>query len=289
MLGGAPLNFSVSSLRLGNSVALLSAIGDDHRGRNALNAMREWDISTELIQQTGQQSTGAAIVSTDGYGNASFIIHRPAAFDCVSLDDAVLSRIRRFAPDWIYYGTLAHTTPEAEERLNRLLATTPTARCFYDINLREGHWNLELVQRLSLHATIIKLNEDEAETLYRLSKCQGPYSIEGFCRYWASAFGGEVICVTLGANGCAVWIDGMLHLCPGFAITVVDTVGAGDAFAAAFLHGFENHLPIDVLARKANALGAVVASCAGATPDWTTEKCQKMLHSLVHSAANAPS
>ena len=145
--------------------------------------------------------------------------------------------------------------------------------------MREGHWNLALVQRLSARAAIIKLNDAEAETLFQLTQPMAPFSIEAFCGYWSSAFGPQIICITLGDEGCAVWQRGRLQQFPGFVTTVTDTVGAGDAFAAAFLHGHGHQWPIDQSACFANAVGSIVAIRAGATPAWSVEEClQLSLH-----------
>jgi fructokinase len=64
---------------------------------------------------------------------------------------------------------------------------------------------------------------------------------------------------------------------PGFRVTVRDTVGSGDAFAAAFLHGYHRGWPMRRTARFANALGALVASRPGSTPDWTVDEVLAML------------
>ena len=64
---------------------------------------------------------------------------------------------------------------------------------------------------------------------------------------------------------------------PGFKVEVADTVGAGDAFSAAFLHGIEQGWDARLTGRFANAVGALVASRAGATPEWHMEECQPML------------
>jgi fructokinase len=56
---------------------------------------------------------------------------------------------------------------------------------------------------------------------------------------------------------------------PGYPVQVVDTVGAGDAFAAVFLHGLGNGWPTSMIADCANRVGALVASRRGAIPDWT--------------------
>jgi fructokinase len=275
-LGGAPLNFAVSAQRLGNTVSLLSAVGSDARGTRAISSMRNVGISTDLVQTASSVETATAVVTTDANGNATFTFHRPAAFDFVALDESSLSEILRLQPDWIYFGTLAHTTEKAEQRLKLLLNANPYAKRFYDINLRDGHWNLDLVQRLSRLASIIKLNEVEAEQLFELANGSLPFSIEAFCRNWSSNYGGEVICVTLGSQGCAVWQNGQVHIFRGFPVTVVDTVGAGDAFTAAFLHGYQSGWPIEKTATFANALGAIVASRAGATPVWTIDECLRL-------------
>ena len=134
-----------------------------------------------------------------------------------------------------------------------------------------------LVQRLCELATILKLNEFEARTLADLTGMSAEdFSLEEFCRRWAALYGIESICVTLGAAGCLVFEKGVAHRVPGFPATVEDTVGAGDAFAAAFLHGFHHRWPVLQAARFANALGSIVASRAGATPEWSLEECLQL-------------
>ena len=69
----------------------------------------------------------------------------------------------------------------------------------------------------------------------------------------------------------------------GYAVKVADTVGAGDAFSAAFLHGIQNAWPIEQVAKFANAVGAIVASREGATPEWSSEECAAIVEAN-HSA-----
>jgi fructokinase len=271
-LGGAPLNFSVSAQRLGNSVALLSAVGADSRGSLALETMHQHGLTTDFVQTSATSPTGAAFVSTDQQGNASFVIDRPAAFDKVDLNASLLSWISAFEPQWIYFGTLAQAFYGGEQRLAQILDTLPKSRRFYDINLRHDHWTLPLVKQLSGLATITKMNESEAQELWNQTNGTGPYSLEDFCRFWAAAYGCELICITRGSEGCAVWQRDHLQFFPGFRVSVVDTVGAGDAFAAAFLHGLEQEWPVEKTASFANRIGGLVASRAGATPDWSLEE-----------------
>jgi fructokinase len=76
----------------------------------------------------------------------------------------------------------------------------------------------------------------------------------------------------LGEQGCALWTGGEFARERGVRVKVVDTVGSGDAFAAAFLHGLSLAWPAREIAVFANRVGAVVAGRQGGTPDWTVEE-----------------
>ena len=268
-LGGAPLNFSAHSQRLGNSVALLSAVGADARGERTLSAVKSFGLTTQFIQTPAKKNTGTASVSVDASGNATFTIDRPAAYDFVTIDETILSAVSAFDPNWIYFGTLAQTSAGGEEKLLRLLENCPAAARFYDMNLRAGHWDLPLVERLCRMATVLKLNETEAELLFEHVSNSESFTLEAFCRQWAMSYGLETISITLGSRGCAIFTSGSLRTFPGRSVTVADTVGAGDAFAAAFLHGLDLNWPLERTAAFANSLGALVASRPGATPEWS--------------------
>ncbi len=257
--------------------ALLSAVGADPRGTRALQDMGNLGLTTEFVQTLQGRPTGTAIVSTDGSGNATFTIDRPAAFDCLRIDDSLLDRAAKLQPDWIYFGTLAMAVTHLEQALQQLVKGCSTARRFYDVNLRTGHWTLALVERLSAIADVIKLNKDEAELLHALKWGNDGFTLESFCRRWASTYQIETICITLGGDGCAIFADDMLHAFSGFNVDVVDTVGAGDAFAACLLHGLHRGWPLDQIASLANAAGAIVASRTGATPSWSVEECLQLI------------
>lgn len=277
LLGGAPLNFSAAAQRLGNSVTLVSGVGQDARGSRAIQSMTALGLTTDFVQVVPGRQTGTAIVSTDNCGNASYSFRRPAAFDDLVLSSIQLSQLRSLRPEWMYFGTLAQTNEANEGLLHRLIQQLPDIRCFYDINLRDGHWNLSLVQRLSRLASVVKLNEDEAEMLFRRTRTSETFSLEEFCRYWSSAHLIDIICITRGSEGCAIFKGDALCFFEGFAVDVVDTVGAGDAFAAAFLHGLILDWPIARKASFANALGALVASRPGATPVWNADECLRLI------------
>jgi fructokinase len=279
LLGGAALNFCANSQRLGNSAALVTAVGHDARGKRALDEMSHLGLINDFVQTVDGLVTGEAIVTRDASGDPSFEITRPAAFDDISLTPTAKQQIKAFAPDWLYFGTLLQTSAQAERTTRELIQSLPSAHCFYDMNLRDGHWNIELVRRLSNFASILKLNEREARILTALELGgMQDFHLEYFCRNWATQYKIEVICVTLGAQGCFVYQHDIGLRVPGYATTVQDTVGAGDAFAAAFLHGYNQQWPVSETAAFANALGALVASKSGAVPIWTLQECLAIVH-----------
>ncbi len=278
-LGGAPLNFAVHARQLGHEVFPLSAVGEDARGRRALECLQARNISTEFVQKLPGKATGIAEVELDAEGKPMFRIVRPAAYDFVDLDPVQLRRLAELRPNWIYLGTLYHMSGQALGSTLRLLAATPESRCFYDVNLRDGNWSLAVVEQLSTHADVIKLSDSEAEFLDASVNAGGQgSSIEHFCRRWSEQYGCEMICVTFGERGCAVFHQGKYCEVPGFKVLVADTVGAGDAFAAAFLHAIDQGWDARSTGRFANAVGALVASRAGATPEWRVAECQPMLN-----------
>ena len=283
-LGGAPLNFAAHAQKLGHEVYPLSAVGADKRGHKTIEMLKKRGMSTEFIQVLHDKLTGTAEVELDLEGKPTFRIVRPVAYDFVDLTDHELQQIAKLHPDWIYLGTLYHMSTHSLASTKKLLKAVPKARRFYDINLREGHWSLATVEQLSSLATVIKLSDFEAESLdATVDASEGPSdSIENFCRRWADRFDCESMCITFGERGCAIFKDGQFTKTPGYHITVADTVGAGDAFSAALVHGLSRGWDAKHIACCANAVGALVASRSGAIPDWTIAEAHALMKAQAH-------
>jgi fructokinase len=248
-LGGAPFNFAVHAHRLGHRVIFVSAVGDDEPGRAALQRAAALGLPTEFIQVAADRPTGSVKVQLDADGLPDFTVHRPAAYDALALGPEQLQRLADLRPDWIYFGTLLQMEGHARQQARMLMEAAHGARRFYDVNLRRDCYTPELVRELLSLADAVKLNEEESELFHDLG-------------------GADTVAVTRGAKGCQVRIGGDWAECPGYPVKVVDTVGAGDAFAAAFLHGLGSGWSASRTGDFANRLGALVASRAGAVPEW---------------------
>ena len=264
-LGGAALNFAVHLKRLRHDPRLLSAVGDDARGKKAAAAIVTLGLDTSLLQSTDRYTTGSATVRVGPGDDTSFTIERPAAYDAVELPEAAVTKIVRWNPAWIYFGTLFPSGIQPRRVLDRLLDVVPDAARFYDLNLRPGFESPALVDELLRTADVVKANERELRFLHQHLNL--PADPEGFCRAGSERYTWRAACVTLGARGCALFLDGNYVEAPGCPVDVADPVGAGDAFAAAFVHGIVSHWPAIRVAGFANHVGAQAVGARGAIPD----------------------
>jgi len=269
-LGGAALNFAAHIKRLGHEPVLISAVGTDELGDEAIQAITTLGLDPSFLQKTERFKTGTAAVQLGPGDQTSFVIERPAAYDAVQLSDGDIEQIIKWKPEWLYYGTLFSSSVTGKDVLRRLLEALPQAKRFYDLNLRPGSDSPELVIELLRAANVVKLNEEELRSVHEF--IQLPAETEAFCRAGAERFGWDAVCITLGARGCAMLAAGEYVEANGHRVDVADTVGAGDAFAAAFMHGIASNRPASEIAEFSNRVGALVASVHGAIPNWTIEE-----------------
>jgi fructokinase len=265
-LGGAPLNFAAHARRLGFDPLLISAVGADSLGNTAREEIAGLGLDTSFLQTTSRFPTGTARVEPGPGDRTRFVIERPAAYDGICLRDEQIAQITQQAPAFFYYGTLFSSTPQGRAVVERLLDALPAATRFYDLNLRPGNYSVQLVIEMLELADVVKLNEEELCKVHKFTRL--PSEIEAFCREGSKRYGWKAVCVTLGARGCAMLRGDEYVEAAGRPVEVADPVGAGDAFAAAFLHGLLSQWPVAKIADFANRIGALVASRHGAIPAW---------------------
>jgi fructokinase len=274
-LGGAALNFAAHATRLGHTVFFVSAIGKDERGERVLERMSELGLSTRYVREVEGYPTGVVTVELNSAGVPRFTIHHPAAYDAPELTERDIAELLSLPPDWIYFGTLFQMSPQARQLTYKLIEPLRGARLLYDVNLRKDSYTSPLVREFMARGQVVKLNEDEAATIGQMFG-RTSQSLEDFCRSYAREFGWESACVTRGEKGCAMLVNGEYVEASGYAVQAQDTVGAGDAFAAAFIHGLSLQWPPREIADFANRVAALVASRPGGTPHWTVEEAKAL-------------
>jgi fructokinase len=260
--GGAPVNVAYHLTRLGRAALPISAVGDDADGRALLDFLQSKGIPTGGIAVQASLTTGSVRARIDDEGNARYDIATGTAWDKIPVEGMPL-RHAAAAPALVF-GSLAQHSSANRAALRRLRgALAGNALQVFDVNLRAPHDDLDRVGALARGASVLKVNHEEAIRLARGASGDP----ETNARAIAAGTGVPMVCVTAGGEGAGLLNDGEWVHVPGRAITVVDTVGAGDAFLAALVDGLLAGKPaLEILARACR-LGEWVATQTGAMPD----------------------
>jgi fructokinase len=270
-LGGAPFNLAAHLAQCGTRTWMVSRVGNDDRGRRMLEQMERLAVGATFCGTDPKHPTGIVSVELDADGQPTYEIVEDVAYDYIQLEEEQLRTLMEIEPDVFCFGTLAQRSDTTRGTLRRILERLPSGvQLCYDVNLRQQLYTREWVEHSLRACTIAKMNDSEVAVLSDLLR--GTRLPE---REFADIVRGEydvsVVIVTRGAKGCAVLdSDGWVEL-PGIAVEVADTVGAGDAFTAAFLYKHLGGAVAGEAARVANVIGAFVASRRGAIPQYTDE------------------
>ena len=252
-IGGAPFNFAAHAVKCGCSATLVSAVGNDDLGNRAREAIARQGVDGYLVRVHPTLPTGTVNVTLKD-GIPSYEIVRPVAWDEIAIGE----RDTLPTPRAFYFGTLAQRSDVSARTLEMLIDRFPDALVFFDVNLRQSYWSAEQVEKGIGRSNVLKVNDEEMARLNLNPK--GLF--ERHPRL-------EVVIETRGANGCAVWSrTGESIFSPAVPDgPVVDTVGAGDSFSAAFLSALLGGKTLEEAAIAGNVRAGRVAARAGAIPE----------------------
>jgi fructokinase len=256
VLGGAPFNVAWHLQALGQSPRFISRVGEDPEGREIAKRMEAWGMSRDGLQIDPVHPTGSVRVTIED-GEPYFDIVNDCAYDFIDKKPLARKPIQGI----LYHGSLALRSPVSRAALETLKAGH-RGKVFVDINLRSPWWHPESLPPLLNHADWVKLNEAELITL-----CPGYLDLESAMKAFSSRFDTETLIVTRGEKG-AIACDREHRLTsvdPGKNLAVVDTVGAGDAFAAILILGLVEHWPLPTVLERAQAFAGAVVGRRGAT------------------------
>jgi fructokinase len=257
--GGAPMNVARHLVQQHMNVLFASRVGKDASGDGLLDFLKTNGLYSELIQTDEKLPTCEVTVQLDKEGIATYIIPEPVSWDNIQTE-ATLNKAAKQASA-IIYGSLACREATTRDTLLNLLNET-TALKVFDVNMRPPHYTLSTIETLVAGADVIKMNEEEAALLIGGSTNHVKENIIEFQKKYHP----KTICVTRGEHGAIAWHDYEFYEHPGYPVTVVDTVGAGDAFLATFITGLLKNEPMQRLVEKACRVGSYVAGKRGANP-----------------------
>ena len=283
-LGGAPLNVAMRLHSFGANVSMISALGNDAFGKEALSHIKTTGLDTTQIQRN-DKPTGQVIVSLDNKGNASYQIENDVAWDHIPWTEKNVETVTE--ADALVIGSLAFRSALTDDELNIEETSIPNIEAIevllerskytvFDLNLRTPHYHLETVVALMEASDLIKLNDEELELIVLALGIEGK-TLADELKMLSAMTETPTICVTMGSEGAMLLHKGGIHTQTGFSVKVEDTVGAGDSFLAALLFGLlSGEHPEDALEISC-AVGAIVASKQGALCDVTTEEIDALL------------
>jgi fructokinase len=269
-LGGAPANFTVMAGRLGNHAAILSRIGRDDLGREAVHQLDPLPADTSFLQIDPAHETGRVTVSFSN-GQPAYTIHHPVAWDSMELSGEWVQLAER--ADVICFGSLAQRSLESRQTI-QTLAAQASSRCIriFDVNLRPPFFSGEIIQESLELATVVKMNDAEVPlVLSQLGlTAEGDSETDnlrrGVERLLAEFQTLQMVAVTRGEHGSLLVTRDEWHEHPGYPIKVADTIGAGDAFTAAMTHYLLRGADLATLNEAGNRWGGWMASQSGAMP-----------------------
>lgn len=285
-IGGSPTNIAVAASRLGLRTALLTAVGPDLVGDFVLAHLVTEGIDTQYIPRKPGTKTGLAVVGVEPPDRFPLVFYRDNPADIwLNVDDLQAAPLTQthallLSGTALSRGPCRDATIYAAEQASAARVTT-----YVDIDLRPDQWSdppalrAALARLLPLVDVVIGTEEETyallgaaPETVFAGKRLSGAQSdeLEGAIAHFLASAPGRTLVLKRGPRGASVFVAGSAVLdIPGFPVEVLNTVGAGDAFAGGLIYGRCQGWDWRASARLANACGAIVVTrhgCAAAMP-----------------------
>jgi len=264
VLGGAPFNVAWNLHAMGNKPLLISRVGDDELGNSIVEKMTSWGMSTKGIQIDKNHPTGQVRVRVH-QGQPKFEIVADQAYDYID-PSSVLQLLKDKQDILFYHGSLALRTEHNQGALTQIL-NSAKPELFVDVNLRAPWWKANKVSTIMQNAQWIKQNDDQITALAKELKLFSD-DLTQTARNFIQKYSLEWIIVTQGEHGALIVTKSSdLHAASPQPKYLIDTVGAGDAFATGCIHGLMHDWPVKDIIEKAQSFASDVCGLRGATTE----------------------
>ena len=259
-LGGAPANFAYHAMRLGEDGWAVSAVGDDALGHEILDLVESKGLN-RIISVT-DKPTGTVEVELDERGVPTYNIMEDVAWDNIPFTPEMEELAKR--ADAVCFGSLVQRMNSRDSVLSFVRAMRPDALKVFDINLRQHYYCPEVLEESLKLSDILKINDEEIRIV------AGMFGLgdddAAACRSLIADYGLKLVILTKGAEGSEVITpDEVIPQSVGH-VDVVDTVGAGDSFTAAFVVAYLRGDSLADAQRLASETASYVCSRKGAMP-----------------------
>ena len=275
VLGGTPSNMVFRCNSFGEEGHLLSRIGDDELGREALQRLEELGISTANVQIDSEFPTGTVNITFDNNNEPVFDVIPDVAFDHIEFSTEALKLVRD--ADCLFFGLLPQRFGISKNTIRELIKESPNSLKFFDLKLFQHFFNRNVVENLLNASHIVRIKEKEINFLSdQLGLKNG--DLTQFGEQLVKKYQIDIILITRGSKGVFAFHKklGAFHD-KGYQIEMKDNIGSGMAFAAGFLHLILQGESFQEALNFGNAAGALSATRIGATSFFTKKDVLKFM------------
>lgn len=268
-IGGAPANFAYHVSQFGLPSCVVSAIGDDALGKEIIENFTSKGLD-QLIEEV-PYPTGTVQVEIDQTGIPLYDIKENVAWDNIPYTEHLDALAKRTKA--VCFGSLAQRNVVSRETINHFLDTMPKdddSLIVFDVNLRQGFYNKEILCKSMQNCNILKINDEELITVSRMFGYPG-IDLQDKCWILLGKYNLKMLILTCGINGSYVFTPGNVSFQPTPKVEVADTVGAGDSFTAAFIASILKGKSVTEAHTIAVKTSAYVCTQKGAMPILPTE------------------
>lgn len=268
-IGGAPANFAYHVSQFGLPSCVVSAVGDDALGKEIIENFTSKGLN-QLIAEV-PYPTGTVQVEIDQAGVPQYEIKENVAWDNIPYTahlEAVAEKTKA-----VCFGSLAQRNVVSRNTINRFLDAMPQTEdslVVFDVNLRQGFYNKEILCNSMKRCNILKINDEELVTVSRMFGYPG-IDLQDKCWILLGKYNLKMLILTCGINGSYVFTPGNVSFQPTPKVEVADTVGAGDSFTAAFISSILKGKSVQEAHSRAVQTSAYVCTKKGAMPILPSE------------------
>jgi len=275
VLGGTPSNMVYRCNSFGEEGYLLSRVGHDDLGMEALKKLKELNISTVNVQIDAEFPTGTVNITFDDKHEAIFDVTPDVAFDHIEFSPEALQLARN--ADCLFYGLLPQRFGISKNTIRELIKESPSSIKFFDLKLFQHFFNTGVVDYLLQCSNIVRIKEKEINFLSeKLHLEDGDFAYFG--EQLVKKYNVDLVLITRGPNGvCAFHKEKGIFYDAGYLIDIKDNIGSGMAFSAGFLHLYLNGKPFQEALNFGNAAGALNTTMTGATSYFTKADVLKFM------------
>lgn len=263
-IGGAPANFAYHVSQFGLPSCVVSAVGDDALGKEIIENFTSKGLN-QLIAEV-PYPTGTVQVEIDQAGVPQYEIKENVAWDNIPYTADLEALAKKTKA--VCFGSLAQRNVVSRETINRFLDAMPKNDdnlIVFDVNLRQGFYNKEILCNSMERCNILKINDEELVTVSRMFGYPG-IDLQDKCWILLGKYNLKMLILTCGINGSYVFTPGNVSFQPTPKVEVADTVGAGDSFTAAFIASILKGKSVAEAHSLAVQISAFVCTKMGAMP-----------------------